>query len=377
MNRKIASHYALISGELRKNIVVEVSEDRTIVSVREVRNLDSEAHVEFYPGILIPGMVNAHCHLELSYLAGAIPEGTGFSGFAGAIGAVRNNFSNEERIAAASRADSRMWHEGVEAVVDITNDELVMPVKSASKIEYHTLFELFGFRHTTANDHFAIAQRHPNSSVTPHSIYSVSDEPFKQICNNGDMPLSIHFLESPDEKLLYEHKGSLAEWYGRMGWECDFLHYETPSRRIVESIPSTRRLLLVHGCMALASDIRLLNDHFDIAPTWVVCPESNRYISNLKPPYDTLLTMNVPMAIGTDSAASARSLSMIDNMRLIENVPLARLLEWATLGGAKAIGIDNRIGSIEVGKKPGLVVIEGADLHEQKLTAESRAIRII
>lgn len=377
MNRKIASHYALISGELRRNIVVEVAPSREIVALREVKHLDSEAGVEFYPGILIPGMVNAHCHLELSYLAGAIPEGTGFGGFARAIGAVRNNFSDMEQLRAAELADRRMWSEGVEAVVDIANDELAMPIKRASRIEYHTMFELFGFRHTSADCHFEVAERHPNSSVTPHSTYSVSDSPFRQICHHGNSPLSLHFLESADEQALYDHHGSLAEWYRRMGWECDFLHYGTPSQRLVESVPQERRLLLVHGCMATEHDVELLNSHFAVAPTWVVCPESNRYISGLTPPYEMLYRMQAPMAIGTDSAASARSLSMLDNMRLMESIPLARLLECATLGGARAIGLDHRIGSIEVGKSPGLALIEGADLHELRLTERSRAKRII
>ena len=66
MNRKFAAHYALVGGELRRNIVVEVDASRRIVSVVESNSIDSMAGVEFYPGILIPGMVNLHCHLELA-----------------------------------------------------------------------------------------------------------------------------------------------------------------------------------------------------------------------------------------------------------------------------------------------------------------------
>ena len=144
--RKIASHYALIGTELRRNIVVEVDDSRTIIDIREVENLDSEPSLEFFPGILIPGMVNLHCHLELSYLRGQIAEGTGFAGFARSIGAVRNNFTTDERIRAASAADSTMWEEGIEAVLDISNDELTMGIKECSRIEYTTLFELFGLQ---------------------------------------------------------------------------------------------------------------------------------------------------------------------------------------------------------------------------------------
>lgn len=87
--------------------------------------------------------------------------------------------------------------------------------------------------------------------------------------------------------------------------------------------------------------------------------------------------MGANIAIGSDSLASSRTLSIIENLRLLGDVPLEELLTYATLGGARAIGRDNEIGSIEVGKRPGLVVIEGADLHALRLTSESRAHRIL
>ena len=93
MNRRIASHYALVGGELRRNIVVEFNSEGRITSIMESSSLDNMAGVEFYPGILIPGMVNLHCHLELSYLRGAIEEHSGFAGLARAIGSVRNNYT--------------------------------------------------------------------------------------------------------------------------------------------------------------------------------------------------------------------------------------------------------------------------------------------
>ena len=123
--RKIASHYALINGALERGIVVEVDDHGTITNITRHDTIDNLASVEFYPGILIPGMVNAHSHLELAYLRGAIAEGTGFAGFAREIGRVRGNYTNEERLHAASVADSEMWHEGVEAVLDIANDDLI------------------------------------------------------------------------------------------------------------------------------------------------------------------------------------------------------------------------------------------------------------
>lgn len=358
-------------------MVVEVDNEGTITSITEHQNIDNLAHVEFYPGILIPGMVNAHCHLELSYLRGAIAEATGFAGFAREIGRVRGAYSDDERIHAAAVADAEMWQEGVEAVADIANDALVMDVKRRSPIHYLTFFEHFGLNNLDITPGKQMADSE-GGRLTPHSTYSVQDAPFKEICNLSGEILSLHMLESKAESELYVGCGSLAEWYGRMGWECDFIDYCTPARRVVESIANDKRLLLVHGCEATARDVEMLDAHFIEQPTWVLCPESNRYISNSKPPVDMLRRMGAAMAIGTDSLASARSLSMIDNMRLLSNdVELTELLRWATIGGAKALGLEATLGDIAVGKRPGLVIIEGADFEAMRLGNESKSRRIL
>lgn len=377
MNRKIASHYALVNGELLRDIVVEVDASRQIVAIEQVTNLDNHHGVEFYPGILIPGMVNIHCHLELSYLRGAIAEGGGFATFAREIGRVRGNYTLEERIAAAVKADAQMWEEGVEAVLDIANDEVIMGVKQRSRIEYTTLFELFGLTTATIDDHLSMASRHEGCSITPHSTYSLQNQVFIDACKANTSTISIHLLESPDETRLYHKEGSLWEWYSRMGWECDFLHYASPAQRVIRSIAKDRRVVVVHGCEATPLDITMLTDHFGNNITWALCPESNRYISSARPPVETLREMGANITIGSDSLASSRTLSLIENLRLLGDIPLNELLTWATINGAKAVGQEEYIGSIEVGKRPGLVVIENADLHTLRLTSESLSRRII
>ena len=376
--RKIASHYALINGALERNIVVEVDDNGLITNILRTTTLDSMAGVEFYPGILIPGMINAHSHVELSYLHNQIEEHSGFAGFARAIGAVRGNFTTKERIHAAEVADARMWAEGVEAVADIANDELVMEMKERSKIEYHTMFEHFGLNNLSTTYIKDMTARHRNAAATPHSTYSVQDAPLRELCG-GDGVLSIHFMESDDESALYRGSGSLWEWYERMGWSCDFLHYGSPAKRIVESIPRDRAILLVHATRTTAEDVRMIESH-TCGATWVLCPESNRYISDAKPPVAMLRKMGAKIAIGTDSLASARSLSMIDNLRMLGEMcdaPLEEMLTWATANGAKALGIDDTKGSIAVGKTPGIVVIEGADLHNLRLTPQTTSRRVI
>ena len=115
---------------------------------------------EFYAGLLLPGMVNAHCHLELSYLRGAIPEGCGFAGFAAGMGRVRGRFAAQEREVAADAADAAMERAGIAAVGDVANDETAFGVKSRSRMRYHTFAEVFGL-HTTDARGVRGLLRHP------------------------------------------------------------------------------------------------------------------------------------------------------------------------------------------------------------------------
>lgn len=377
MKRRITSHYALINGCLERNIIVDVDADGTITAVQHCDNIDREAHVEFYPGILIPGMINAHCHLELSYLRGAIAEGGGYATFASEIGRVRGNFTLEERLQAAKIADAIMWEQGIEAVADIANDDLVMSIKEHSPIEYKTMFEFFGLNNHDTTTLETLASQYPDASVTPHSTYSVQEQEFNYLCQKYSSLLSIHFLESENEALLYQHKGSLNEWYSRMGWECEFLHHITPSQRIANCVPMCGRVLLVHATCATKEDVATIEQALKNSATWVLCPESNRYISNLRPPVAMLEEMGVNIAIGTDSLASARKLSMADNMLLLGDIPLNRLLSYATINGAKALGIDAMKGSIEVGKRPGLVIVDGVDYKNMRLRSDVRTYRLL
>ena len=106
-----------------------------IVAVEQYgEGLDFTEGIEFHDGLLCAGFVNAHSHIELSYLRGAIPEGGGFAAFAESIGRVRGLASEAERLASVAEADSAMWQEGVDAVGDIVNGATSFATKATSPI---------------------------------------------------------------------------------------------------------------------------------------------------------------------------------------------------------------------------------------------------
>ena len=373
--RRIASHLALLpSGILSKPLIT--LRDGEVVAIEQWDRLDAMAGVEFYAGILVPGMVNAHCHLELSYLEGQIERRGGFAAFAAGVARTRNLFTAEDRLAAARRASERMWNEGVGAVGDVANDVSAFAVKEQSPIRYRTFAEVFGLR-TASIEAMEPMLKYGDTSLSPHSTYSLQDEIFKRVCCKGDAPLSIHFMESPGERELYEGRGALHEWYKTQGWECDFLHYGSPAERIVASVPAERSVLLVHNCCVTQRDIDVIMGHFTAPVYWAICLGSNDYISGLMPDVELLRRNGLNICIGTDSLASNSSLEMMAELKRLSDYPLEEVLTWATANGADALGYGAELGRIEIGKRCGLAVIDALDYEKVRLTELSTARRIV
>lgn len=368
--RRIAAHYLINRGEITARPVITLDDEGCITSISTWQRLDSLPETEFYAGALCAGFVNAHSHVELAYLRGAIERGSGFAGFARQIGAVRGNFSLDERVQALRAADAVMWAQGIDVVADIINGATSMPMKAASNIGYISFGEVFGLNSTTEPMRQLQAEW-PEIILSPHSTYSLQEQTFRDAVadGNGDgdkgedkeKPLSIHFMESEAEATLYHREGSLNEWYERMGWQCDFLAYGSPTRRIIESVPATRRVLLVHNCYVSREDIEQLQAHFGERLSWVLCPASNDYISGIRPPVDLLREMGCRICIGTDSLASNESLSMVGEMKYFSDVPLREVVKWATWNGAEALGMQAQVGELAVGRKSGIVLLEGIE----------------
>jgi cytosine/adenosine deaminase-related metal-dependent hydrolase len=363
--------------------VVTLSDEGEVVDVSITTGLDREAGVEFFSGILVPGFFNAHCHLELSGLRGTIAPGGGFTAFARGMREARRR--EERGVKSEEFWDAKMWAEGVSAVGDICNGNATFGLKRASRVKYHNFCELFGLG---AEPSRAVALRDEAlaaglaASVTPHSTYSLSRAAFTEVldfhswrshpplgrtavCFASREPLSIHFLESEDETDLYKKRGPMWDWYVEQWLRPDFLDYGSPAERLVAQVPPDRPVMLVHNCVATQRDIDIVMGHFTAPVTWVVCPGSNRYIGNPAPPIDLLRKNNLRIAVGTDSLASNDTLSMVHELSLIEGVPLAELLGWATLG------------SIEPHSSTGLVLLTGVDMQTLTLTESTKARRII
>lgn len=339
-------------------------------------------------------MTNAHCHLELSFFKGAIPQHVGMVRFIEHVVSKRNDYSRDEQIARAIEEDRLMWHEGIQAVGDISNDTTSFPAKVLARDEnrtrYHTFAEYFGvptpdqaeaFYHRSVDPLLEAAAR-DGLTITPtqHSTYFVSDRLFRL---GADSPLlSIHFMETPSEVDFFERRGGIYDMVKASsgGREPDFLAYGGHAERLVGSLPRTARLLLIHNAQMQRKDMELILGHFDDV-TFVLCPRSNYYIDADFPPAQMLFEAGARVALGTDSLSSNTSLSLAEEIKWLAAhnpaLPLETILQWATLGGAHALRFDGEIGSFETGKRPGAVLLSGVDFTTMTLTPEARATRLL
>lgn len=327
-------------------------------------------------GWLCPGFVNTHCHLELSHMQGVIPEGRGLPAFLQAVMEQRELPAAETVQDAMDKAAAAMQAEGVAAVGDVCNTAASLPVKTQTGIYWHNFVECMGFADAAAPRRLehslavlaAFRERGLPSSLVPHAPYSVSETLFRLIAAlENNSPISLHNQESASEDLLYRSKtGGFLDFYRH--FNMDISGFTMTGKSSLQSwlpyFSATPRLLLVHNTYTQTDDVRFaLSGEQEIS--WCLCPNANLYIENRLPDIPAFISEGAHITLGTDSLASNRQLSMWEEISTIHRhfpgIPMAIILQWATLNGAQALGISAQYGSLEKGKKPGLVQIHNGN----------------
>jgi aminodeoxyfutalosine deaminase len=396
--RKISASYVLtLTGKPLKNGIVVTDHEGVIVDIIDTKgNLVESEGVEHYSGILCPGFINAHCHLELSHLKGKIEEQLHLPEFLHQI-LLQRNQDEEFQEMAARQADRFMWKSGIVAVGDVANSSYTLGIKEESPVYYHTFIECFGFLQEKAPRAFEYAEfvarlyeaSKLTASIVPHSPYSVSETLFDLIAEDArkkNSILSIHHQESAEEdKMFADKRGDLIAHY-RDNLKLDTGFWkptgESTTSFILDKIPAENPILLVHNTFLTEDDLKLIGKKRSLQNTFLVtCPNANLYIENQLPDYKLFKDSGFPVCIGTDSLASNHTLSIIEEMKVIgekfPEISQNELLEWACLNGARALGIDDWAGSIEIGKKPGINLISGVDLKAMKLTPNSKVKKML
>ena len=379
------------AGHSLKRAVITTEDDGTIINVEETAgNLKEKHSTEFYNGIIIPGFVNCHCHLELSHMKGYSSKGMGLGSFIEQVRSSRNN-NKENVLSSAFSADSSLYKEGIVLCADVCNTSDSFKIKKESRISYFNLLEVFGLDPDKAGKRFdeilSVARISGEMdlpfSLVPHSAYSTSLTLLRLLRNESlnNKITSIHFMETEgEETFLKNHTGSLMSSYQHSGLIPSRLETaKSHADLVLNEVTKSGNLILVHNTFADRNTIRFVLARGNLF--WCLCPNSNLYIENRIPPLNLLIEEGCEIVIGTDSLASNINLSILEELKTLQfyfpDIPLEEFLYWATMNGARALGEEKQFGSIETGKKPGLLLLENVDLQNMKLLPESFLTRLI
>lgn len=392
MNTYYSADYIVpVSSRPIKNGYIAVNEANVIQGI--YNEYDAErmgvSNVKRLEGIITPGFINTHCHLELSWLKGKIEQKKGLIPFIKEV--IRSGRTRQEdNIPAMVEADREMFQNGIVAVGDISNVIDSKPVKLNSAIKYHTFVETLGFDPDRAEEIFEAACKLKEdfaplrASIAPHAPYSISKELLRYIsreCGNSESLMSIHNQESEEENTLFRYKtGLFLDFYKDMNIDAEF--FKAQARSSVQSIFShlskKQKILLVHNTYTSLKDIYFTKrSGRDIY--WCFCPNANLYIEDRLPKVELFCQNDLAITLGTDSLASNNALCILSELKTLHaHFPSLRLeetLKWATLNGARFLDMDENLGSLEPGKKPGLNLISNVD--GLKLTSESTVTKLV
>jgi cytosine/adenosine deaminase-related metal-dependent hydrolase len=353
-----------------------LSDDGEVLAVgrrAEVRAEFPDATEERALGVLLPALVNAHTHLELSGLVDAVPGGKGMFEWAATLMSVRKSHTAGDQRAAATTAAAAAVALGTAAIGDVGNSLAAAPGIGQVGLHGVLFHELFGSREMATGDALADAARERAETggdwparlgyvPAPHAPYSAGPELLARIfaaAAAAGRATSIHVAEGEDEiALLRDGSGRWPALLAGMGVD--------PSTRVPRKSPvaylaslgafeTPTPPLLVHMVHADAADRQLARD---AGATVVLCPRSNLHIGGRLPDVGALITEGLQLAIGTDSLASAPDLSLWAEMAtLAAHFPAVRASQWlgaATRGGARALGLPG-FGALTPGARPGVL----------------------
>lgn len=361
-----------------RNGWVAVDGDRVVALGGRSTPVPSSAQVlALGDAVILPGLINAHTHLELSYLRGAVHPQPSFVPWVRQVIAAqraRTDPAAPPIRAAMDAAIEHAWQTGTAAVGDISNTLISVEALASSPLRAIVFHELLGFRPDDA--HALVAQALASHrglpenarvqvSLAAHAPYSVAPELFGAIAGamrtRPHVPISVHLAESRDEvQFLRDGTGEWRRLLDDVGaWNPAWNAPGTsPVEYLAEAGFIDGRTLVVHGVQTTARDLDRLKA---IGATLVTCPRSNEYTGAGRPPVGAFYQSGVRVAIGTDSLASTPDLNLFEELRTLRQiapeVPASALLDSATRQGAHALGLGDVCGAIAPGRAAALLAV--------------------
>jgi len=318
--------------------------------------------------VLMPGLVNLHTHLELPPLLDVLRAASLSEWIINLVGA-KKSLSKQDYLRSAGDNINALIHSGTTTVGEICTHGVSPALLKQSGIRSTVFHEIISMNHSFEPDRLSSLIAHSSSRVreglSPHSAYTVSKSALSaihQFARKNDVRLSMHIAESKDEiNLLQRYKSGLENLYRFAQWNLDEAPQGKSSFDYLERIGFlSPRLLAVHAVQVTGKDIELIKkSQVSIAH----CPRSNKETGVGKMPLKKFLDAGITVGLGTDSLASSPSLNMWDEMRYAykihrkDGVSAEDIFNLATINGAKALGLNNEIGTLEPGKKADIIAV--------------------
>lgn len=383
--RHFAANYIFDGESFIKNSFLSIDDSGKIIYIgKENEALIEKPRMIFYNGILSPGFVNAHCHLELSDYEKTDEKGKGLSHFISNVISKRYSFNDKNKI---QTYDKIMFDNGINLVADIVNTDRTIDVKTKSCISYVNFVEISGTNDLTFIDNISHAEKLMakyksaglSSFATLHAFYSASQKLFNYISQNSyNNLLSIHFLESDEEEgffkgehnYLYNCIYKINPNFSPLANEISDLY------KLILSFSEAKRIILVHNVKADYSKCLADTNYY-----YCLCPESNLYLHDELPNSDFVYNNINRIIVGTDSLASNTELNVFNEIKLLSHyypkLSLRVLLKMITKIGAEALN-KTEFGKFEVGNSPpGIILINNIDLASLTINNKSSITRIM
>jgi cytosine/adenosine deaminase-related metal-dependent hydrolase len=309
---------------------------------------------------LLPGLVNAHTHLEFSDCQRPIGRnGIPLEQWIGQVVAARQDATPEAKQTAIRSGLQELRQSGTRLAAEITTPPCHYPPE-VSRPELITFAEVLGLARQRWHQRLELGLRHSqrtgSAGWSPHAPYSTSlacIEACIELAQQYDRPLAMHVAESPVEReLLSSATGPLARTLGELGvWRDEIFPWgNDPFGMLIDRLSKAPRVLLIHGNDLNAAEIERLRPHRHM--TVVYCPRTHHFFGYAKHPLEQMLAAGVRVALGTDSRASNPDLSLWHEVQFLlrhrPDLAPKDVLAMATVNGADALGRSD-LGRIDVG----------------------------
>jgi len=345
---------------------VDGSRFREIGAAREILRNHTDPVVDLGHAVVMPGLINAHCHLDYSLMRGAILSARSFSQWVGRINALKRSLADNDYLRGTQLGLQELRRNGVTAVLDIVATPQNLPLLPPPPIRTWSFLELIDVRPRPWIEEIAFGswlffsehgERLGGFGLSPHAPYTASAKMYEialECSRMLNLPITTHVAESREEYDMFaEGRGQLYDFLRKLGRPMTDCGSTSPLRHLIENGLINQHCIVAHLNELDDRDLELLGGEKWRNLQIVHCPKSHRFLHHRRFPLEALMERGLNICLGTDSLASNDSLDLFSEMRTAKKVyptlSARDLLEMVTIRPARALKLERSLGRIAPG----------------------------